>query len=214
LAAVSFSPYLLVQRARVGTTALRHQDARQLLGEPALAIASALAPPRLWGHLLDVTLDAFVEGYARPHDGKISTRAHQGLRVAQGALRERIDGMIDRRRADVALLALACEGHVLHLLAAGALHAYVLRQGKLRRLGARDAPGDGVLKADPVWCVEPVEPGDLVLAGPSTVFTEVALQRLREAWLANRQLDPRDATTALVSEPLGPGVALAAFRVA
>jgi hypothetical protein len=211
---LAFSPHLHVQRARVGSADLRHGDVRQLPGEPALAIAVALAPPRLWAYLLDSTLDGFAEGYVRPHDGKVSTRIHQGLRVAQNALRGRIDGLIDRRGADVALLALACEGNVLHLLVAGALRAYVFRQRSLRRLGAHDASDLGLLKAEPVWCAEPMEPGDLVIAGPGALFAEPALARVSEACLADRQLDPRKVASLLTSEDEpARSMAVAAFRV-
>lgn len=210
---MSFSPHLLVQRTVVGSAALRHQDARRLEGEPALAIALALAPPRLWGYLLDATLDGFADGYARPHDGKVSTRIHQGLRVAQNALRERIDALIDRRGADVALLAIACEGSVLHMLAAGALQAYVYRQRTLRRLGSLAASSDGMLKTEPLWCAEQIEPGDLVLAGPSAMFDAGTLERARAVCLADRQLEPRKLATLLGSEPAAAGAALAVFRV-
>jgi hypothetical protein len=211
---VPFSPHLLVQRARVGSADLRHEDVRQLDGEPALAIAVALAPPRLWAYLLDATLDGFAEGYVRPHDGKVSTRIHQGLRVAQNLLRGRIDGLIDRRGADVALLALACEGNVVHLLVAGALRAYVFSQRSLRRITAHDAPNEGLLKAEPVWCAQPVEPGDLVIAGPSALFAEPALARIREACLADRQIEPRNVASLLSSEDEpARSMAVAAFRV-
>ncbi|HEX5658466.1 MAG TPA: hypothetical protein VFX59_14790 [Polyangiales bacterium] len=211
---MSLYPHLLVQRARVGSSALRHQDVRQLDGEPALALALALAPPRLWGYLLDATLDGFAEGFARPHDGKVSTRIHQGLRVAQNTLRARIDGLLDRRGADVALLALAREGDVLHLLVAGGLRAYVFRQRSLRRLGTYDATDEGLLKAEPIWCAEPVEPGDLVFAGASPLFTEQALTRVREACLADRQLDPGKVASLLNSdESVVRGDAVIAFRV-
>lgn len=210
---MSFTPHLLVQRARVGSAALRRHEVRLLDGEPALALALALAPPRLWGYLLDATLDGFADGYVRPHDGKTSTRVHQGLRVAQATLRARIDGLLDHRGADVALLALACEGPVVHALVTGSLSAYVCRRQGLRRIGARDAPDEGVLKAEPVWCAEHVEPGDLVFAGPSALFAESTLSRVRTACLNDRRIDPQEVASLLTSSDAPQGAALAVFRV-
>ncbi|MET0287185.1 MAG: hypothetical protein ABW352_22060 [Polyangiales bacterium] len=210
---MQFSPHLLVQRARVGSAALRHQDVRVLEGEPVLVIALALSPPRLWGYLLDSTLDGFAEGYARQHDGKVSTRIYTGLRVAQTTLRERIDGMLDRRGADVALLALACEGNVLHVLVAGALSAYVYRQRTLRRLHANEPARDGMLKVEPLWCAEPVDTGDLVFAGPSALFREPNLERLRRACQEDREQEPRKLAALLTSDDEVSGSALAVFRV-
>jgi hypothetical protein len=212
---VLFSPHLVVQRARVGTAALRQQDVRLIEGEPALALALALAPPRLWGYVLDATLDGFADGYARPHDGKVSTRIHQGLRVAQTTLRARIDALIDRRAVDVSLLALACEGRVLHLLTTGALGAYVYRQRGIRRLSLREPAVEGVLHAEPAWCAEPAEPGDLVIAASTSVCTDANLERVREACIANRYLEA-SAVTGLLAQSAadtGEGAVVAAFRV-
>ncbi len=205
---MSFSPHLLVQRARVGTAALRSQDARVLEGEDALALALALAPPRLWGYLLDTVLDGFAEGYMRPHDGRVSSRIHMGLRVAQAGLRIRVDELLDRRAADVAMLAIARESDLVHVLASGGLSAYVLRPRGLRRLGTSDARG-GVLKAEPVWCAEPVEPGDLIFAGPSSLLSEATLERVCDAG----PLDAERVTSLLTNDGSTPGTAVAAFRV-
>jgi hypothetical protein len=210
---VSFSPHLIVQRARVGSATLRQQDARLLDGEPVLVMALALAPPRIWGYMLDSTFDGFVEGYMRPHDGKVSTRIHQGLRVAQTVLRTRIDALLDRRGTDVALLALALDGDVLHLLTAGALRAYVHRQRNLRRLSAQAPVTDGVLKAEPIWCAEPIEQGDLVLAGSASLFHDENLERVRAACATDRLVAPSKVTALLTDADAGHGAVAAAFRV-
>jgi hypothetical protein len=215
LHAVSFSPHLLVQRARVGSAALRRYDVRPLEAEPALVIGLALAPPRLWGYLLDCTLAGFAEGYTRPHDGRVATRIHQGLRAAQAALRGRIEGLLDHRSADVALLALACEGPLVHALGVGALSAYVCRARGVRAISTHAQRNEGMLKAEPVWSSLPVEPGDLVLAGPSAQLTEPTLERVRASGLdrSRPSVDPHEVASWLTSDESSQGAAVALFQV-
>ena len=70
-----------LQRAQVGSGTLRQHELRALEQRRTLVLGAALAPPRLWSYLLEAALDGFGDGFQRPHDGRMSTRMHQGLRV-------------------------------------------------------------------------------------------------------------------------------------
>jgi hypothetical protein len=169
----------LVERAKVREGLLRQHDVRSFDGGSTLVLVSALAVPRLWGYLLDATLLGFEEGLSRPHDGRVSTRLHQGLDGAQRSLRARAEALIERRSSDVGLLALGLDGALLHVVCVGPLRAYRHGRSEPRLLTPPDARAHGLLKSSPAWCVEAVEPGDTILAGTLATCSDAALDRAR-----------------------------------
>jgi hypothetical protein len=221
---MQWTPRLAVQRAKVAQGELRQEDVRLLDDGPTLVAAHAEGPPRLWAYLLDSVLDGFHDGFTRPHDGRTSTRVHQGLRVAQQALRGRVEGMVEKRTSDVGLLALSLEGSVLHVLAAGSQRAYLLRHRVLRRLARADAKPrletqpeliEGVLKLDPTWCAEQLEPGDVLFASAGAVCTDTLLRKVCSALEADRAL-PAEAVVDLLNRSAADhnlAAASLAFRV-
>lgn len=221
---MELSPHLAVQRAKVAHGELRQEDVRLLDDGPTLVAAHAEGPPRLWGYLLDSLLDGFHDGFMRPHDGRTSTRVHQGLRVAQQALRGRVEGLVEKRTSDVGLLALSLEGSVLHVLAAGSQRAYLLRHRVLRRLARAEtkvkpeatAEGvEGVLKLDPTWCAEQLEPGDVLFASAGALCTDSVLRKVCAALEADRALPARAVVELLNKSAADHNLAAAslAFRV-
>jgi len=212
---MDLTPHSAVQRATIGTAAIRQHDLRVLEQGRTVVLGVALGPPRLWSYLLAGTLDAFDDGFHRPHDGRMSTRLHQGLRVAQQALRTRVDSLIERHPSDVGLMALALEAGVLHVLCAGPLRAYLHRRKSTRRLSAREEGVDGVLKVPPNWCAEQVEAGDLVFVTALSGPQQSALDQLRSELDAGRPLEPKQVVERLIApaadEGLG-GIAVA-YRV-
>jgi hypothetical protein len=167
---IASEPYGDIRPAKVRTAGLRQHDVYMLDEGRTLLLGVALSPPRLWTYLLDVTLIGFLEGYEQPHDGRPSTRMHQGLRCAQQRLRARAEALIERRPPDVGLLVLSVEGSVLHILAAGPLRAFV-HQHRSRRLGPREESGAGILKGPSSWSAEQVAAGELVYAGSLSACT-------------------------------------------
>jgi len=212
---MSLAVELLVQRARVGNGTLRQHDVRRLEQGRTLALAVALAPPRLWSYLVDAALDGFGDGFHRPHDGRMSTRMHQGLRVGQQALRTRVEALIERRPPDVGLMALSLEDSVLHVLCAGPMRAYLHRQGTTRRLSAREESDQGMLKLAPSWSAEQVAPGDLVFVTSVADGQAPGLDAVRAALDEGRPLAPHDVVQQL-TEPAaerGIGAVAIAYRV-
>jgi hypothetical protein len=219
---MEWTPRLAVQRAKIAQGELRQEDVRLLEDGPTLVAAHAEGPPRLWAYLLDSVLDGFHEGFLRPHDGRTSTRVHQGLRVAQQALRGRVEGMVEKRTSDVGLLALSLEGSVLHVLAAGSQRAYLLRHRVLRRLARADAkvrsdapfePVEGVLKLDPTWCAEQLEPGDLLFASAGAVCSDAVLRQVCSAVEADRALPAGAVLDILNGSAADRGLAAASLAI-
>ncbi len=203
-----------VERAQVGSAALRQHEVHELELDRAWVIAMALGPPRLWADLLAHTLTGFMEGYGRPHDGRASTQLHQGLRAAQASLRARVEALIERRLPDVGLLALALEGSVLHVLGAGPLRAYGAHGKTLRRLGSREDSSDGLLRGATHWSAEPLEADELVFAASLSASAEPSLRVLQQALAADRATSP-ERVVELLNGPaaeLGIGAVTLAFR--
>ena len=188
-----------VTPARVGSGALC-QHAIQTLDEGAVfLLASALSTPRLWDYLLAGALEGFHEGYARPHDGRVSTRLHQGMLVAQQNVRRRVEHLLERRMSDVGLLALAREGQVLHVLSAGPSRAYLFQAKTLRALGPQDEAPDGLLKVTPSWSAEQIYAGDLVFATPVHPGSDAELRSVRAA--LSGPVPTPERLVALLNEP-------------
>lgn len=206
--------HVAVTRARIGTGYLRQHEVLQLVDEQTLVLATALSSPRLWGCMLDAAMDGFREGLSRPHDGRTSTRLHQAFDGTQKRVRLFADSLIERRIPDVGLLALAVEGHQLHVLCLGPARAYIHRRGAIRRLSPRDDRAEGVLKAAPTWCVEELEAGDLLFAGSLSAFSEEALAGLRAQLESGAPLPPRKIVEDLnkAAATAGIGAAALAFR--
>jgi hypothetical protein len=180
-----------------------------------IVLATALSAPRLWGFMLDAALAGFEEGLARPSDGRASTRLHQAFDGAQRRVRTRAESLIEKRMPDVGLLALALDGRILHVLCLGPARAYLQRRRSIRRLSPRDDRAEGVLKAAPTWCAEETEPGDLLMAGSLTAFSEQALGPVRTQIEGGFALPPRKVVEDLnkLAAAQGLGAAAIAFRL-
>jgi hypothetical protein len=166
--------------------------------------------------MLDAALGGFREGLERPSDGRVSTRLHQGFDAAQRRVQARVDGLIERRRPDVGLLALAVEpspgsAGILHVLCLGPARAYLQRRRNMRRLSPRDDRLEGVLKAAPTWCAEALEAGDLLFGGSLTAFSEVALEELRVEFDGGQLVSPGKLVQDLNKPAANGGLGAAAF---
>jgi hypothetical protein len=208
--------HVAITKARVRDGLLRQHEALVLDEGRTLVLVTALSAPRLWGFMLDAALSGFREGLERPSDGRVSTHLHQGFDGAQRRVQARVDGLIERRRPDVGLLALSLEptpapAGTLHVLCLGPGRAYLQRRGNMRRLSPRDDRPEGVLKAAPTWCAEPLEPNDLLFGGSLTAFSEEALEELRVEFSGGRLVSPDKLVQDLNRPAADGGIGAAAF---
>lgn len=202
-------------RAGVARGELRQTDTRVYEGGVILALASALGPPRLWGYGIDSAFQGFEEGIARPHDGRTITRLHQGLDAAGSRLKARVEALVERRRCDVGLVALALDAGQVHVLSIGPVRAYLRRRDQIKRLTPREDRAEGLLKARPSFCSEWTEPGDLVVAGCLSAFCDESLQSVGSA-LAEHPGLPVQQVTELLNKSAAAsriGVSSIALRV-
>jgi hypothetical protein len=202
-------------RAAVARGELRQTDVRVYEQGALLALASALGPPRLWGYGIDSAFEGFEEGISRPHDGRLVTRLHQGLDGASGRLRSRIEALVERRRCDVGLVALAFEAGQVHVLSIGPVRAYLRRRDQVKRLTPREDRAEGLLKARPSFCSERTEGGDLVVAGCLSAFCDESLESVGSALAANPGLAVQRVTELLNKSAAASriGVSSMAFRI-
>lgn len=205
-------PHAAVTPEKISRGLLKQHTVRALDDGWVQLVAAALGPPRLWDYLLRGALDGFEEGYDRPHDGRMSTRLHQGALVAGQVLRRKVDCLIERRPSDVALLAVAREGDVLHVLTAGAFAAFLVQQGALRRVSpaaaapsATDPGTEGLLKLSPSWTTESIYPGDMIVAGSVNACASPALMTLSNLLATGVAARPRDVVDQLHRVPLDQG---------
>jgi hypothetical protein len=195
-----------VTPAKIQHGALKQHMVRTLDDGLVQLVAAALGQPRLWEYLLRGALDGFDDGYGRPHDGRMSTRLHQGALVAQQSLRRKVDGLIERRPSDVALLAIAREGDVLHVLTVGPLEAHLYQQGALRKVSPAEALTDGLLKLSPHWSTERLYPGDLIIGGSTSACASPALASLSHLFATGVAVRSRDVVEQLQRRAVDQGM--------
>ena len=221
-------PCSRVERQQVGRAALRREDLCLLDGGRVIVIARAVGAPRLWGLLLDSALDAFVDGHHRSAEGTVSARLHQGILMASHYVRERTDALLDRRDADVYMLAVAIESSALHAVHCGPLQVHVVRQQRLYSLIQREQvdphmsgertrrSGDGsegLRKGSPGYVVEPLAPADLVFAGSEQVLNEALLHQLGHSIGERRVPSAQGLVDSITASAIERGMGAASFAL-
>jgi hypothetical protein len=202
-----------IHRAKVVKGALRQHELLALDGGRTIVLFSAIGLPRMWGYALDSATRGFLEGHARPHDGRPSTQLHQGLDGAQRYLRTRVEALIERRVPDVSLLAVCVEGTKLHVLSVGPSRLYVRHPTTTRRLTPKDERAEGILKAGPSWCAEQAERGDLLFGGAHTAFLDQAKDSVAKLMDARSTLEPQHVVSTLNAQAVAKGLGVAAFAL-
>ena len=207
------SLYFEVHKAKVVQRELRQHELFVLDGGHTLALFSAFGVPRLWGYALDSATRGFLEGFARPHDGKASTRLHQGLDGAKRALRTRVEALIERRVPDVGLLAFSLENSKVHVLSAGPARLYIRHPTTTRRLTPREERAEGMLKAGPAWSAEHAERGALLFGGTHTAFLESAKDSVAQLIDTRGALEPKTVVSTLNAQAVAKGLGVASFAL-
>lgn len=197
--------------ATVFEASLRQHEVRTFEDARISVVVSAMGPPRLWGRSLDAALTGFARGLARPHDGTMSSRLHQGLEGARSLLKERTSMLIERRTADVSLVALGLDGHLLHVVCVGPSRAFVRRAKKLRRLSPREDRAEGLLRATPAFCAETLLASDVILCGSLTACSEAALSAVHERMQSDPGASPESLVKLLNEHAAARGLGAAAI---
>ncbi len=136
------------------------------------AVTTGLGLPRTWGLSTRAVLAGWREGLEQTTN---VTDPSQRLRTltttARAALAKACDNLVERVLPDATLVGLILAEGFVHVMSAGPGRVYVQRDGRPKRLTARDEQRGGLLKSRPAICSTPIEPGDLVLAGSVTAFS-------------------------------------------
>jgi hypothetical protein len=202
-----------IVRGRAGSNHLRQHDVRSFDDGRTLVLASAFAMPRLWGYALDAAFSGFAGGLERPHDGSITSRLHHALEESRKSLRVRVEALLERKPPDVGVIALSTDGECLHVLCCGPGRVYVRHGQRMRRLAPREDRAEGLLKATPAWCVEAVEPGDLVIAGSISACGDASLAALREHLSHDDTIDPITIVETLNADAVSRRTGAAAIAI-
>jgi len=148
-------------------------------GGQLFALAEAKGLPRLWSLALDTVLGGF-EGSVREmgRDASVAERLEEALRGARRGLRQSHGQLVERLLPDAALLGIDVSGSAVEVLGAGDARTYVHRDGETQRLTPRDRPSDALLRGTPFRSRLELRPGDVILAGTETAFSQVAVGRV------------------------------------
>jgi hypothetical protein len=201
------------RKARVGQAQLRQHELFTLEGGRTLVLCSAVGPPRLWGYALDAAVQGFLEGCARPNDGRASTYLALGLDGARRTLKKRVDALIEKRSIDVALLALNMQAAHLEVLCVGPSRAYLRRTGNIQRLTPKDDLAAGLLAGGEAFCGEELREGDLVVGGSRGAFVDESLAALANLLASDPHASAQQLTDALNAPAVRNGLGVAAFAL-
>ncbi|MCA9606480.1 MAG: hypothetical protein KC619_12830 [Myxococcales bacterium] len=204
--------HISMARADVRMGQLSRHVAEKFEGGRAYAVTTGLGLPRTWCLSTAAVLAGFGKGLAETTNvTDASQRLRSATSEARAALAATCDNLVERVLPDATLVALLLSEGSLHVMSAGPGRVYVQREGRPKRLTARDEQKGGLLKARPSICSTPVEPGDLVLAGSVTAFSVSSIARA----VSVLNEDPSTAPSVLGSlliEPAGrAGVGAAAI---
>jgi hypothetical protein len=182
------------------------------------ALAEAKGLPRLWPLALDAVLGGF-EGGLGSEDAlqaaSVAERLELALRAARRELRRLHSRLVERLLPDAALLGLDCSGDGLEIVGAGDVRTYVHRGGETERLTPRERPSDALLRGTPFRSRTELHPGDVVLAGSETAFSQVSIRRVASV-LGDAPETPAPVLADLLAEPAaqaGVGAVAVVLRV-
>lgn len=203
--------HISVAKANVRLGQLTRHLAERFEGGQAFAVSTGLGLPRTWSLSTAAVFAGFAKGLAETRNvTDPGQRLKTATSEARSALATTCDNLVERVLPDATLVALLLTEDALHVMSAGPGRVYVQREGRPKRLTARDEQKGGLLKARPAICSTPLEPGDLVLAGSVTAFSVSSIARAVSV-LAE---DPKTAPSvlgSLLTEPAGrAGVGAAA----
>jgi len=177
----------------------------------AFAVTTGLGLPRTWGLSTNAILAGFGKGLEETTNVlDPSQRLRTCTSAARASLAKACDNLVERVLPDATLVGLIVADGFVHVMSAGPGRVYVQREGRPKRLTAREEQPGGLLKSRPSICSTPVEPGDLIMAGSVTAFSMSSIARA----ISVLNEDPKTAPSvlgSLLTDPAGrAGVGAAA----
>ena len=206
-----------VEPAHVRDREIDRHAVHELAGARGFLITSGLGPPRGWSFTHAPLAEGFERGLVENAAVPPRPRVRNAFDAARDELAERVGALIERRVPDAAALALYFEGGNAHIIAAGHVRAYLWRAGEHRRLTAdHDAtPTRGILYEEAGHTEIALEPGDVMLLGTGSAFSQKSVPKLAAVIRADPETSVGILAT-LMTEPareLGTGAAAVALRV-
>ncbi|MEM9074638.1 MAG: hypothetical protein AAGE52_39450 [Myxococcota bacterium] len=197
-----------VAPATVGSGELRKYVVRRLDEGQTWAIAAASGAPRLWSYGSTAALHGFESGFA--DDLRGIPRLQRAVGQARRSFLNACGALIERRMPDVAFLALALDGASIHVVCAGNVRAYVFRGRQSQRITPRVDHESGLLDGRIATASEPLNGGDLVMAGSASAFSTRAVGRVSAVLQGDPQTPPAVIANLLTDPARKAGVGAAA----
>ena len=159
------------------------------------AVFLAQGPPRAWQLSLDAAVLGLVDAFEEDRRG-----AEEILAVAARKVRSAAGALVDRGAVKVHAVALSLgpDGKV-EVASAGSCRAYLARRGEHRRLSSRTATRGLTESFSFLSGTERLEPGDLVILGPSHLFGLAGVAVLARKLHGGEEGDARGVVRALLS---------------
>ncbi|MBX3268774.1 MAG: hypothetical protein KF729_00850 [Sandaracinaceae bacterium] len=203
--------HISVARANVRAGQITRHVAQKLESGRAYAISTGLGMPRTWPFATSAVLEGFAKGLAETEGlADAAARLRTATSEARAALAAACDRLVERVLSDATLVGLLLADDALHVMSVGPGRVYVQREGKPKRLTAREEQKGGLLSARPSISSTPVEPGDLVLAGSVTAFSVGAVARAVSVLTEDPTTSPSILGSVLTDPAAAAGVGAAA----
>lgn len=203
--------HISIARAKVRDAELARHTAARFDAGRAFAVSAALALPRLWEYATAGTIAGFGAGLEKHKSATAAQRLDGAMNEARQALGARCDALVEKKLPDATLLGLILDSGELHVASAGPGRVYLHRRGDPRRLTPREDEPEGLLRARPAVCREPLEPGDVILAGTVSAFSVRAIGKLASVLEADPKSPPAVLASLLVEPAARAGLGAAAI---
>jgi len=172
---------------------------RALVSDPkrVAAVLIAQGAPRAWQRSLDAAVRGVSEALEAPRP-----TAESVLAAAAAKVRQHAASLVDEHAVQVHAVAisLAADGQA-ELATAGSCRAYLDRRGQQRRVSSAEAT-KGLADAFAFSRTsEPLEPGDVVVLGPSHLFGVLGVARLAKLLAPGEGVDARRIVRGLLTVP-------------
>jgi serine/threonine protein phosphatase PrpC len=210
---VKTEAHISVAPTEVRSGTLARHVAERYEGGSVFVVCTGLGLPRTWNIATNAVLDGFEKGLAQSEGSSPPERLKTSVAQARTQLAARCDQLVERMIPDATLVCVMIADGKLHVISVGPGRVYLQRDGRPKRLTARDESPEGILRARPAMCEAPIESGDLVLAGSVTAFSVSAVAKAMSVLTEDPQTTPTVLAGLLTDPAAKAGVGAAAVVV-